>query len=265
MATMVIPSAVSEWQHEAERQAAELCAKVLAVEQEKENGKIDQIENCSSPPMEEKSKTKVEPISDFMRKKFETLVEERSCNIYPTRNEKEEIAQLLDASYSQINRLFANHRRRILKKKATPQTEIREASIERLMAKIKEPSLVVTPGEVLLHEETSTSERSVSPTGSFSETDESVAVICAQVADQIHDDIQEKKNLMQPEKREKQPRKKRAPKRKISEHDAKLEATVDEILSKVSREEIDAEREQQGKPLFFDLSSIVSCFDVKIN
>lgn len=105
---MVIPSAVSDWQHEAARQAAELCAKVLAVEQEKENAKNDKIENCSSPLIEEKSKVKVEPITDFMRKQFEILVEQRNCNIYPTRNEKEEIAQLLDASYSQVCVFFSN-------------------------------------------------------------------------------------------------------------------------------------------------------------
>ena len=73
-----------------------------------------------------------------------------------------------------------------------------------------------------------------------SETDDSLAAICGAVADQIHDDIENKqKNLNQSDIQKK---KRRPKKRRISDREAKLEATVDEILSKITREDLDAEK-----------------------
>ena len=124
------------------------------------------------------------------------------------------------------------------------------------MAIIKEPS-----SDNLVHDETSTSERSVSPTLRFddgaSETDDSLAAICGAVADQIHDDIENKqKNLNQ---NDIQKKKRKPKKRKISDREAKLEATVDEILSKISKEDFDVEKSKFFK---YFIESLTILFNI---
>ncbi|KAE9551685.1 hypothetical protein FO519_005090 [Halicephalobus sp. NKZ332] len=240
-----------------EQEAASFCEKIL-VEQEKENSKEENPgQESGNPKIEEKSRPKVEPITEWQRKQFEIWMEQNGSNMYPSRDEKEKLAGTLDASYPQITRLFANHRRRFLKKKSvTPQSEVKEGSIDRLIAIIKEPSIEkMDKFDNLVHDETSTSERSVSPIlrvdDGASETDDSLAAICGAVADQIHDDIENKQKNMNPS--EIQKKKRRPRKRKVSDREAKLEATVDEILSKITKEDLEAEKKLRRREVVFVL------------
>ena len=102
MATAVVvptPTQTPGWQQE----TTSICEKVL-VENEKENSKDESPmqDNNNNQKIEEKSRPKVEPITDWQRKQFESWMEQNGSNMYPSRDEKEKLAEMLDASYPQV-------------------------------------------------------------------------------------------------------------------------------------------------------------------
>ena len=99
MATAVVvstPTPTPVW----EQETISICEKI---ENEKENSKDENpIQDNNNQKMEEKSRPKVEPITDWQRKQFEIWMEQNGSNMYPSRDEKEKLAKLLDASYPQV-------------------------------------------------------------------------------------------------------------------------------------------------------------------
>ena len=71
-------------------------------EHEKENNSSNE-EALTRTGNDEKCRAKVEPIHDWQRQKFEEWLTENSQNMYPTREEKENLASLLSVSYVQVS------------------------------------------------------------------------------------------------------------------------------------------------------------------
>jgi hypothetical protein len=175
--------------------------------------------------------------------------------MYPTRDEKEKLAEMLSASYVQITRLFANQRRRI-HKKSRNSNSIKE---EESAAAIPIIPDIISPIELLLKsttpeikeskesleqttiENASESSDHLSSTSSTLE-DENIAAICSDIADLIHVDQEIKKSLEKPIPTKKKSRKRKI--RKIS-RDNIAETTVDDILRKFSKKEEDEKKNKE--------------------
>uniref|UniRef100_A0A7E4ZV48 Homeobox domain-containing protein n=1 Tax=Panagrellus redivivus TaxID=6233 RepID=A0A7E4ZV48_PANRE len=179
----------------------------------------------------EKKPPKVEPISEEQKAKFDVWLEEHNFNMYPSREEKEALTELLGANYSQITRLFANHRRRT-QHKSTPS----------VLAKKMDRTRASSSKESSLQRETSSTPAPESSTSTYTTAeDESVAAICGAVADLVHDDIANRAATTTTTPKVTNSRKRRStPKAPIStmsdaERDAKVEQTVESILNKMCR------------------------------
>jgi hypothetical protein len=194
---------------------------------------------------------KYEPIHEWQKQKFDEWLTKNSFNMYPTRDEKEKLAEMLSASYAQITRLFANQRRRT-HKKGGKGTTIKEDETSPISLITTIPEILTTespttdPSEInknsneQMNEDTTinSKSRSLSPSATSSIEDNNIAAICSAVADQIHVDQENKKSFETqpiPPPTKKRPRKRKSKKNSCDEK--LLETTVDEILNKISRKE----------------------------
>uniref|UniRef100_A0AC35G7L1 Homeobox domain-containing protein n=1 Tax=Panagrolaimus sp. PS1159 TaxID=55785 RepID=A0AC35G7L1_9BILA len=191
---------------------------------------------------------KFEPIHEWQKQKFDEWLTKNSFNMYPTRDEKEKLAEMLSASYAQITRLFANQRRRTHKKGGKGTTikedETSPISLITTIPKIltiesptTDPSEINENSIEQINKDTTINSisRSSSPAIPSFE-DNNIAAICSAVADQIHVDQENKKSFEPqpiPPPTKKRQRKRKS--KKISWDEKLLETTVDEILNKISR------------------------------
>uniref|UniRef100_A0AC34FZF0 Homeobox domain-containing protein n=1 Tax=Panagrolaimus sp. ES5 TaxID=591445 RepID=A0AC34FZF0_9BILA len=242
--------------------------KSLQQQQHEQNDTIEETTNLITTTEDKTIKSqKIEPIHEWQKQKFDEWLTKNSFNMYPSRDEKEKLAEMLSASYLQITRLFANQRRRIHKKgKITtikendnlsilsPTTtipeneeyskinditseEINESSIEQMHIEISNVT-------------TSSSERSISPPASSTSfstfEDNNIAAICSAVADQIHVEQENKKCFEKPILKKKSRKRKN---KKISCDEKLLETTVDEILQKIARQDSEGKERKNEKEL----------------
>uniref|UniRef100_A0A914Z914 Homeobox domain-containing protein n=1 Tax=Panagrolaimus superbus TaxID=310955 RepID=A0A914Z914_9BILA len=260
--TIITPQWLDPSEHEKENTSSS-----LQDQQEQEQNIETTNSNISitTTPTEDKTirSQKIEPIHEWQKQKFDEWLSKNSFNMYPSRDEKEKLAEMLSASYLQITRLFANQRRRIHKKNKNtikenddlsippPTTKIPENSFKDESSEIGEENIEIPTVERSICSG-SGSERSLSPppssttsSSAFTLEENNIAAICSAVADQIHFD-QENKKCLEKKPIQKTKSKKRKIK-KISWDEKLLETTVDEILHKIGRKDSEVDDKRKEK------------------
>ncbi|KAI6171570.1 hypothetical protein M3Y97_01031000 [Aphelenchoides bicaudatus] len=97
--------------------------KPLQIEKPKKSKKVANSEDADESVDKKKSKSETKFLNMDQKRRFNEWMSAHSGNLYPTKEEKFQLMESLNATYLQVTRLLANHRRRLqLQRKRKPPT-----------------------------------------------------------------------------------------------------------------------------------------------